>query len=167
VRPRRPYEVVAAALARRIAAGELAPGDLVASAAELAAEHDVSLSTAKRALVLTQDLGRLARAGRSRLLVAPLRGRVKSPRATTFGQHSPVSSCGQVTLDLVIRHRGDVVAQFSSAADPSSPADLQQILSAAVLRDTGGTQAVAEYEMDVFPAGSLTRILTFVASSAR
>ncbi|WP_214371415.1 tyrosine-type recombinase/integrase [Pseudonocardia sp. H11422] len=56
--PRYPYEVVAAELARQIEEGALGPDDNVPTATDLAAEHGVSLSTAKRALVLVQELDR-------------------------------------------------------------------------------------------------------------
>ena len=49
---------------------------------------------------------------------------------------------GEVLLDLTIRHRGNVVARFSSVGDPNSASELQQILADAVLRRGGDVGAM-------------------------
>jgi DNA-binding GntR family transcriptional regulator len=51
------YEQLAAYLRSRIESGELAPGARLANERELAAEHGVSLSTARRAVRLMQEWG--------------------------------------------------------------------------------------------------------------
>ena len=66
---RHPYQVIAAAVVRRIEAGFLAPGSAAPNAAELAEEHKVSLATAKRSLVLLTEKGLIARLDRRTLVV--------------------------------------------------------------------------------------------------
>lgn len=55
--PRHPYEVVAADIRARIAAGELEPGAKLPVLAEMAGRYDVSLSTVKRAYALLDEWG--------------------------------------------------------------------------------------------------------------
>ncbi len=55
--PRHPYEQVAATLAGRIDTAELAPGEPLPTAAELAADHEVALSTVRRAIALLKSWG--------------------------------------------------------------------------------------------------------------
>jgi len=63
--PRYPYEVTAVALASLIDDHALPLGSFVPPASEVAEAHRVSLSTAKRALGLLQDWGKVARVGRN------------------------------------------------------------------------------------------------------
>jgi integrase len=55
--PRYRYEVVAAKVADRIERGELKAGSLAPTAAELCAEHEVAIVTARRAVALLKDWG--------------------------------------------------------------------------------------------------------------
>ena len=55
--PRHPYEAVAADIARRVESGELRGGEPAPTADELAVEHGVSVSTARRAVALARDWG--------------------------------------------------------------------------------------------------------------
>jgi hypothetical protein len=67
-------------------------------------------------------------------------------------------------LDFVVRHRGVIVARFTSSVDARSAGELQQVLADAVLRSGGDVEAVTEYEMDVHYAGEDELMMTFVAS---
>jgi hypothetical protein len=57
--PRHPYERIAAELARQVETGELRAGELAPKAEALAADHGVSLATARRAMTLAKDWGAL------------------------------------------------------------------------------------------------------------
>jgi DNA-binding transcriptional MocR family regulator len=57
-------------VAQRIEVGELTPGDLAPATADLAAEHDVSVATAGRAVALLKEWGLLTAAGRGRAHIA-------------------------------------------------------------------------------------------------
>ena len=67
--PRHPYERVAAMIAGRIDRRELSPGEPLPTAAELAADHEVAVSTARRAIALLKSWG-LATEGDTRPRVA-------------------------------------------------------------------------------------------------
>jgi integrase len=67
-------------------------------------------------------------------------------------------------LNFVVRRRGALVARFTSAADPQSADDLQQLLMDAVRRGGGKVEAITEYEMDVYLAGETDLMMRFVAS---
>jgi DNA-binding GntR family transcriptional regulator len=55
--PRAPYMLIVYALAEKIRSGELKPGDRVPSATELVEAHNVSPSTARRALAKLKEMG--------------------------------------------------------------------------------------------------------------
>ena len=55
--PERPYEIVAADLRRRIAAGEWQPGEALPTVAVLAGHYDVSKATVTRVLRILADEG--------------------------------------------------------------------------------------------------------------
>jgi integrase len=160
--PRYPYEVVAVALAGQVTAGTLPIGSFLPPSADIAVAHGVSVSTAKRALLLARDWGLVERVGRNRLRVvdAISTAAPSSERATT-------EPGGEVLLDLVIRHRGTVVARFSSVVDHRSATELHQVLVDAVGRLGGDVRRLPEYEMDLRTAGKDELITTFVASRRR
>lgn len=175
--PRYPYQVVAAAVAREVADGKLAPGDPAPSAPDLVKQHGVSLATAKRSLVLLTEWGTLARHGRSPLHVvgpgeeltplAPVA--VEPPSSPVAISPPPMAISPPVTaeaklLTLTVRHRGQDVSTFSTAANPASPAALHSILAAAVRRAGGDEGEIGDYEMDVRITGEPEPLLTFVAS---
>ena len=56
-----PYRRIAAGIAARIAAGELAPGDRIASTRQLTAEHGIAMATATKVIATLREQG-LARA---------------------------------------------------------------------------------------------------------
>jgi integrase len=160
--PRYPYEVVAVALAGQVTAGTLPIGSFLPPSADIAVAHGVSVSTAKRALLLARDWGLVERVGRNRLRVvdAISTAAPSSERATT-------EPGGDVLLDLVIRHRGTVVARFSSVVDHRSATELHQVLVDAVDRLGGDISRLPEYEMDLRAADKDELITTFVASRRR
>lgn len=124
----------------------------------------MSLSTAKRALALARDWGLLNRDGPGRLVVAtrpdvPLAADL-APPGSVDGASNPD---GEILLAFTIRHRGDVVARFSSVGDPQSASELQQILLDAILRRGCDVGTLDEYEMDVCRSGESQPMMTFVA----
>jgi integrase len=163
--PRHPYQVVAAEVARQIDSGSLAPGALAPSAAELVVQHQVSLATAKRSLVLLTEWGLLTRLSRNALvIVAPVTLLSDSERPRTAVASIVVADKddSEVLLRFVLRRRGADIARFSSVADPNNPAELRQMLVDAVERSGGGN--LAEYELDVVRPGDRDPLLTFVVS---
>ena len=87
------------------------------------------------------------------------------PAVGTGGSGGGVLPCGAVLLDLVLRNGGEVVAQFSTDADPNNADDLADVLLAAIRRSGGDDGHAAEYELDVRRSGALLR--TFVVSRPR
>lgn len=160
--PRHPYQVVAASVALRIDAGSLAPGAPAPVASELVVEHGVSLATAKRALVLLQEWGHIGRWNRTALVVAT----PPEPPAEPVLPKPPIAAddAGGL-LNFVLRRRGEILARFSSVADPNSAVELHEMLCDAVQRAGGGD--VAEYELDVARPGDRDPLMTFVASRRR
>jgi hypothetical protein len=90
------------------------------------------------------------------VLSAPVTSAGSEPGPSSF------PSSGAVLLDLVLRHKRDVVARFSSVGDPRSPVDLEQLLVDAVRRFVDDVKALPEFEMDVYQAGEPDLIMTFV-----
>jgi DNA-binding transcriptional regulator YhcF (GntR family) len=74
-----PYQQIAAALRRRIEAGELAPGDLVPSTRELAREWNVALATAAHALQALAREGLVRGVPRVGTIVAAPQPREREP----------------------------------------------------------------------------------------
>src|SRR5581483_3141072 len=68
--PVSPYRQIAARLCERIDVGDLAPGDMLPTFKEIAAEHDVSYGTAQRAVGLLADEGRVTVSRGARAVVA-------------------------------------------------------------------------------------------------
>lgn len=89
-----------------MAARVLTGGSKAPRADELAAQHGVSLATAKRALALLAEREELDRDGRDVPLVA-------MPRLREGWRRNSVSECSCPRLLLVVvRHRGFGVARF-------------------------------------------------------
>jgi hypothetical protein len=65
-----------------------------------------------------------------------------------------VNSPAAVLLDFAVRHRGQVVARFSAAADPRSAADLRQLLVGAIRR-CGSNSADITDQSPLAPAQKL------------
>lgn len=166
--PRYPYQAVAAAVAELIDDQSLAPGDPAPSAVDLAAQHEVSLATAKRSLVLLTEWGLLARQGRGPLCVAEsLAAPIPvAPAAEVLAL--PVQIAAEPTearlLRLTVRHRGRIVTTFSTVLAPTNAAALHGVLASAVRRSGGDEAEIADYEMDVHAPGEPEPLLSFVAS---
>ncbi|TWF76906.1 hypothetical protein FHX44_112804 [Pseudonocardia hierapolitana] len=75
-----------------------------------------------------------------------------------------MNSPAAVLLDFAVRHRGQVVARFSAAADPLSAGDLRQLLVDAIRRRGTDDADITDYEMEMRPAGEDVLITTFVAT---
>jgi hypothetical protein len=68
-------------------------------------------------------------------------------------------------LDLVVKRRGYVVADFSAEADPGDAGELHRLLVDAVRRDGRDESDLSDFTMEVSDAATMTRLRTFVASS--
>ena len=162
-----PYVRIAAALRYAIDTGALA-GAALPAVKQIAARYDVSVGTAHRAMARLREEGRVEMvSGRGNCAVAapPRTDEEASPVETV----APAQDVHQraMMLDLVLRHRGQVVARFSTEADPHDPDDLADVLAAAVRRTGGQAEDAAEYELDVRRNGGDDLIRTFVVSPRR
>lgn len=83
------YRRIAERLRKAIADGRLAPGAKLASERVLAAQHKVSLMTARRALVELDRLGLVTRRVGAGTFVAPARGGVRRLRDPHEEFHAP------------------------------------------------------------------------------
>jgi len=70
---------------------------------------------------------------------------------------------GPEPLDLIVKHEGWPVAEFTAEADPTDTKELRQLLYEAIKRYDGRTDYIEEYEMEVRYAGKRDSITTFVA----
>jgi len=168
---RNPYEVAAADLRSQILSGRLPAGSLLPSRKELAQSYNIAVGTAHRAVVLLGDWGLIdiRRGHRAVVLDRDTATDPGSTVTTTTEGAAPAAptagpSGGSVLLDLVVRHRGNVAARFTTAADPRNAAELQQILVDTVRRRGGADDLLTDYEMDVHRAGEAESMMTFVAS---
>lgn len=71
---------------------------------------------------------------------------------------------GREPLDLIVKHEGWKVAEFTAEADPTDAKELRQLLFDAIKRYDGRTDYIEEYEMDVRYAGKREIVTTFVAT---
>lgn len=162
-----PYVRIAAALRHAIDTGALA-GAALPAVKQIAARYGVSVGTAHRALALLREEGRIELvAGRGyRVLAAPLHVVGAAPSSGDPVMSTAHANEGPAMLDLVLRRHGEVVARFSTEADPSDADDLADVLIAAVRRAGGPDEDAAEYELEVRSnRGDLVR--TFVAPPRR
>ncbi|PSL08193.1 DNA-binding transcriptional regulator YhcF (GntR family) [Haloactinopolyspora alba] len=165
-----PYEKIAVDLRDRIYAGELAIGMPIPSVKQLARDHDVSVSTAQRAVRLLEEWG-LVR-------VATGRPTLVQPRADTEPQEpvteqtnvetEPPGATGDGVqpVDLEVRKLGATVATLRTSADPADATVLHRLLVGAVKRDSAELAAIDEYELVVRRAGHATVVTTYVAATA-
>lgn len=86
-----PYRRIVTEIARRIAEGDLAPGDRVPSTRQIARDWGVALATATKALTLLHQQGLVIAQPRVGTVVAP----AKRPRSAPTGEHG-------LTRDAVI-----------------------------------------------------------------
>jgi DNA-binding GntR family transcriptional regulator len=130
---------IAAALRHGIEAETIEASTVLPGVKQIAAQYDVSVGTVHRATALLVEEGRIevVRGRGYRVLAVPA-----SAVDTVSPSDDAVASerdTGQrpTMLDLVLRHRGQVVARFSTEADPTDPDDLAEVLRAAVRRSGG------------------------------
>jgi integrase/DNA-binding transcriptional regulator YhcF (GntR family) len=168
-----PYQQLAADLIEQIGAGTYPAGDFLPGQKMLAAEHGVSVGTANRAANLLAEDGYVE--------VVPGRGFLVLQRAAALPDEDewtmppdvepdvrtkPAAS-SDVLFDFALRYRGQVVAQFSTAADPQDADDLRQVLVDAIVRRGGDDAEIGLYEMDVRRPGDGELIRMFVATCDR
>jgi hypothetical protein len=126
---------------------------------------DAVASTAKRALVLAQEWGLLARIDRTPYASCQPSTTDPPPQPSTV---KPVLVTGVVLLDLVLGRGGETITRFTTAADPTkNPEQLLRLLAHAVRRRGGSVSSLAEYEMDIHPAGQPEPIMTFCLITLR
>ncbi|MEU3453588.1 TetR/AcrR family transcriptional regulator C-terminal domain-containing protein [Micromonospora sp. NPDC006766] len=80
-----PYRRIAGEIRRRIAVGELRPGDPVPSARQLTREHGVAIATATKVLALLRDEGLVLTRSGAGTVVAPSRAAVPRARQSADG----------------------------------------------------------------------------------
>ena len=101
--------------------------------------------------MLAQDWGLLARIDRNTLRIVPEPSTTDPPPQPSTVKPVPVT--GVVLLDLVLRRGGETITRFTTAADPTNAEQLLRLLAHAVRRRGGNVSSLAEYEMDIHPAG--------------
>lgn len=154
--PRHPYELVAAAVARRIESGELAAREPIPTAEELAAEHAVSLSTARRAVGVLRATGYIVE-GAGRPLVA-----ARAPHAPQQPELEPspaVSPAPLASAYWTLTARGPDGVRYPPRVVAGSLADLDgfrgHLLGIARIEDPGNTDTgeswIGRYELEVAP----------------
>ena len=137
----------------------------------LAAEHGVSVGTAHRAVSqLAQDgLVEVVPGHGFRVVAVP----VADPPADELAEPADraVSTAPPdhptALLDLVLRHRGQVVSRFSAEADPDDSADLTDLVLSAIQRSGGDVARAADYELEVRRSAADDLLRTFVVSRRR
>ncbi|WP_245585709.1 tyrosine-type recombinase/integrase [Pseudonocardia asaccharolytica] len=165
--PRHPYEAVAAALRREMEAGSVTVGEQLPAIKNLAEAHGVSAATAQRAVSLLQTWGYvevLPGRGVRVLYTDPIDTTDHLPDPASSSNGSPLGEHPRRQLfDLVIRHRGTVVARLTTELDRTNAAELREVMSAAVRRSGGDDADIGEYEMELREAGEDELVTTFVA----
>ncbi|MBW0111605.1 tyrosine-type recombinase/integrase [Pseudonocardia sp. KRD-182] len=155
--PRTPREKIAASLYAQIVAGEFPEGGHLPGIKELAAEHEVAVSTVHRAFELLRTCGVLAGDARQRPVVHIPASTVDEvepvPKAATVG-------VGRRLVEFRLRSAGRELSAFSAEVDPDSAAELDPLMRSAVRRAAGPDADVGDYEMDVLGDGGVLR--TFV-----
>lgn len=68
-------------------------------------------------------------------------------------------------LDLTVRRKGDILWEFTAAADHEDPDELRQILLDALRRDRWDERRVDEFEMEVRYANDRRLLKTFVTTA--
>ncbi len=90
--PQSPYEKIAAELRRRILSGDLAAGDLAPTEKQLAAEHQVAIGTAHRAMELLKTWGFITSSrGRRAIVVHPPGEESTAPSAANASDSDAIS----------------------------------------------------------------------------
>lgn len=157
--PRHPYEVVAAAVVGRIESGELSAGELIPTAEELAAEHGVSLSTARRAVGVLRAAGLLVEGtGRPRVAAQPAQKSRPTPTPTSEAAPPPIAPASPGAY-WRITVRGPDGRRWPPRVVAGSVSDLgsfrEHLIGIARIEDPDHTDAgeawVGGYELEVAP----------------
>ncbi|SFM77562.1 Site-specific recombinase XerD [Pseudonocardia ammonioxydans] len=163
--PRLPFEKTAAAILRRIEAGELSEGEYLPAINRLAREHEVGVGTAYKALDLLQTWGVVrTRAGGGAVVLAP--EQPTEPAVNTAAvpdERTPLAPQRRL-LDFVVRRRGYVIADFSAEADPDDAPGLRELLVGAVRRDGRDPSELDDFTLEVSDPVLKERLKTFVAA---
>ncbi|WP_308252108.1 tyrosine-type recombinase/integrase [Pseudonocardia sp. KRD291] len=150
--PRHPYEKVAAVIADCIYRGQLAAGQPLPAAPELAEAHEVALSTARRAIVLLKSWG-LVVDGTSRPLVAALGASAAPGPAAPAPRAVPTAEYWAVTLRGPGGHRFPQRIVTGSLADPGGFRG--HLLAIARIEDPENTDVgddwIGNYEIEAVP----------------
>ncbi|MGH3613319.1 MAG: tyrosine-type recombinase/integrase [Pseudonocardia sp.] len=161
--PQNPREVLACRLRAQILDGTFAVGDHMPSIADMSARHGVAGSTVSRAIALLKEWGLVDGVPRGRVRVVDIPP-VEAPTVRDEQLVEPAPSRRRL-LNLEVRHRGTVVAKLTAEADPTSAADLRELLLGAICRAGGEESAVADYELDVRIGEEV--LFTFVTTPSR
>src|SRR5664279_1320827 len=173
IAPHAPFERIAVALRGLIEDGTSPQGSLLPTIKDLAGRYGVSVGTAYRATALLAawglvDIGRGRRGVITAAPIPPL-GTTEAGEALDLNPEpaaDPRESVGRRRLlDLVVKRKGHVVAEFSAEADPDNADHLHQLLFDAVRRDGGDESQLSDFAMEVSDAEAKARLRTFVASS--
>src|SRR5690606_4002439 len=134
---------------------------------ELAKLHEVSVSTAQRAVALLDTWGLVSVETGRRTLVrqvpVPAADVVDTTLPTDAGPDPGNGQAGAQALDLEIRRLGRTVTTLRAVADPDSAIDLHKLLAGAIRRDNAAGADAGDYEMLVRRQGEAEVITTFVA----
>lgn len=171
--PRAPFERIATELRWLIDDGTLPVGSLLPTIKELASQYEVSVGTAYRAAALLSAWGlvEVSRGRRGVITAAPVPALDAEDHAQQRGLHpepepEPDAATGRRRLlDLVVRRRGYVVADFSAESDPDDAGELHRLLVDAVRRDGRDESDLSDFTLEVSDAATKTRVRTFVAPS--
>lgn len=163
--PSAPYEVIAAQIRQEILRGTRKAGDAAPTVLDLKTEHGVGAGTAHRSLVLLRQWGLVSETSRGRrsVILEPPASEMTAaeapPAEASTADAEPAD--GPTLLDLRLLHLGDEVRRFTAEADPTSPQQLRQLLTAAARRHGGYGVDIADYELAVRHARSDELITTF------
>lgn len=161
VDPQAPYEHIAVALRAQILEGELTEGEHLPSIKSLAAAHEVTESTAHRAIGLLKTWNLVTASRGSRTVVTY---RPEPPQLTVVPPAPDPAPSQREALDLEVIHRGKTIRTLRAEADPNNTDELRQLLTDAIKRTGADESTISEYEMNVHYAGERAALLTFAAS---
>jgi DNA-binding transcriptional MocR family regulator len=130
--------MLAAALREEIADGSLPVGSFLPSSKALAGERGVGVGIARHALTVLAEQHHVEVVPGLGFRVVDIASHEESretvPELEADGPGGATGRSQLELLDLVVRHRGEILTRFSSAADPNSAADLHDLLVGAIRR---------------------------------
>ena len=142
--PRTPREHLAVELRRQILAGDYAVGTDLPGVKAMGEERGVSSSTVQRAYLLLRDWGLVEPTARERTRV------ISAAPPTPDAEQSPPpasSPAAHSMIRLEILKAGTSIAKLMTAADPTDPEALRQMLLNAIERAGDDARAAGSYEM--------------------